>query len=514
MKILILNLTRFGDLLQTQPVVTGLVQQGGRAGLACLDNFSQASALLRHVDRVMPLSGARLLSLVDSAWPMAVGELEKWVAVAATFAPDKVVNLTPSVAGRLLAKRLGQVAGCEQHGFLLDDLGAGFETSGWARFLLVASGNRGVSPFNLVDLFRKTAGLGQEGRFFQLKDPDQEDMAWAAENLVLPKGKKGFICFQLGASEDKRRWPVAHFARLGELVSSEYGLVPVLLGTTAESHLGDKFLSIFPDAVNLQGKTSLPRLSAVLKTCGALVTGDTGTMHLAAGLGVGIVSIFLATAQPWDTGPYQEGAFCLEPDMDCHPCPFKSPCPHNNACRRKITPESVSRVVGRVLSGETGRLEGSGARIWITGKDEDIMGLRSLSGHDRTVRHAWIVLQRHFYRQFLDSGPFLPTVFPVEFCDRENADQLKNILDNAHQMLTLLEQQARLVAMSPKEVLKSKLLANWQLLLEIFSGHPYLSALGALFRFETQQASVSMEAFASIVVRYRSLCRAFSSSIM
>lgn len=39
---------------------------------------------------------------------------------------------------------------------------------------------------------------------------------------------------------------------------------------------------------------------------GMLITNDTGTMHLAAGLNLPILAIFLATAQPWDTGPYQE----------------------------------------------------------------------------------------------------------------------------------------------------------------------------------------------------------------
>ena len=49
-------------------------------------------------------------------------------------------------------------------------------------------------------------------------------------------------------------------------------------------------------------------LAAVLRQSRLIVTNDTGTMHLAAGLGVPVLALFLATAQPWDTGPYREGS--------------------------------------------------------------------------------------------------------------------------------------------------------------------------------------------------------------
>jgi ADP-heptose:LPS heptosyltransferase len=62
MNLLLVNLTRFGDLLQTQPVVHGLRAQGHRVGLVCLENFAGAAALLEGVDHVAALPGSALLA--------------------------------------------------------------------------------------------------------------------------------------------------------------------------------------------------------------------------------------------------------------------------------------------------------------------------------------------------------------------------------------------------------------------------------------------------------------------
>ena len=60
--VLLLNLTRFGDLLQSQPLIQDLHDSGHRVGLVYLDNFAAALPLLRHVDAAWPLPGAKLMA--------------------------------------------------------------------------------------------------------------------------------------------------------------------------------------------------------------------------------------------------------------------------------------------------------------------------------------------------------------------------------------------------------------------------------------------------------------------
>jgi ADP-heptose:LPS heptosyltransferase len=293
----VINLTRFGDLLQTQPVLSGLKARGGRVSLVCLDSFKGAAALLRDLDGVRVLPGARLLAHLDRSWPLAVAELTAWLDTPGS--PGRILNLTPTLTGRLLGRA---IQGGDVLGFGMDAHGFGQYSSPWAAFLQAASAYRGCSPFNLVDLFQRVAGL--DPGEFRLRAPDAEALDRAGTLLAAAPGQR-HVAFQLGASQDYRRWPVSAFVRAGRVILERTGRSPVLLGTAAEGHLAREFAEMadYP-STDLTGRTDLPTLAAVLSRMDLLLTNDTGTMHLAAGLGVPVAAVFLATAQPFDTGPY------------------------------------------------------------------------------------------------------------------------------------------------------------------------------------------------------------------
>lgn len=76
MRVLIINLTRFGDLLQTQPLIHELHEQGHSVGLVCLENFLGAAEFLTEVDWLVPLPGSRLLRSLDGDWRLGCGVLD------------------------------------------------------------------------------------------------------------------------------------------------------------------------------------------------------------------------------------------------------------------------------------------------------------------------------------------------------------------------------------------------------------------------------------------------------
>ena len=51
----LINLTRFGDLLQTQPVIRAFREQGDEVSLICLENFAPAAELLDGLEQVLPI---------------------------------------------------------------------------------------------------------------------------------------------------------------------------------------------------------------------------------------------------------------------------------------------------------------------------------------------------------------------------------------------------------------------------------------------------------------------------
>ena len=76
---------------------------------------------------------------------------------------------------------------------------------------------------------------------------------------------RGFVALQPGASEERRRWPVEHFARTGDMLWQSHGLCPVLLGSGAEAELGRRYAAAATAPhINLIGATDLPSLGAAL----------------------------------------------------------------------------------------------------------------------------------------------------------------------------------------------------------------------------------------------------------
>ena len=514
MRILLLNLTRFGDLLQTQPLIRDLVAAGHTVGLVGLEQFVGAAGLLQGVTVLPPLPGSALLRSVDEDWRQGCALFDTYAEqLRRDFAPDAVLNLTASLAGRLLARRLTLGADAPPLvGFGVDASGFGQSSGLWTAFFEASTRVRGCSPYNIVDVFRKIAlplatpvGPGQAA----LNAPTPAVLATVRERLRaealplppdLPAGE--FVAFQLGASEARRQWPVESFAALGRHLA-RLGVTPVLLGTAAEQHLATAYAAAGGVGINRVGQTGLPELAATLAATRLLVTNDTGTMHLAAGLGVPSLAFFLATAQPWDTGPYLAGCCCLEPALPCHPCGFGTTCPHGERCRTQIRAETAAQLVTFYLS--QGRWPRSDevvthdeARAWLTQAEQTDAGwvrmnLVSLSGHEACPRTALLRVQRHLYSQFLDcenatdavttfSPPPTSLLASLPAADRA---ALQQSLEQADGLLRLLEEQGKLVGVMPSA--GQRFLQTMHALGRVFEATPVFNALSRLWLTTTQE---------------------------
>jgi heptosyltransferase II len=88
-----------------------------------------------------------------------------------------------------------------------------------------------------------------------------------------------------------KRWPADRFRKTMELVSSRIACSWVIVGTESESAIASEILQGFKgEAEDLTGRTSLAELIERVQTLRVLLTNDTGTMHLADGLGVPVVA--------------------------------------------------------------------------------------------------------------------------------------------------------------------------------------------------------------------------------
>ncbi len=100
---------------------------------------------------------------------------------------------------------------------------------------------------------------------------------------------------------------------------------------------------------NFAGKLSVYGSAAVLEKCAAYIGNDTGTMHLAAMVGIPCVAIFSARDYPGKWEPYGEGHTILRYDTNCAGCMLEI-CPQQNRCLNSITTENVLAPVMKMLS--------------------------------------------------------------------------------------------------------------------------------------------------------------------
>jgi lipopolysaccharide heptosyltransferase II len=140
-----------------------------------------------------------------------------------------------------------------------------------------------------------------------------------------------------------------HFGDAAKRLSDAFGLHWLIFGTSEEVSLGRELAGeLRSAATDLTGKTSLSGLMQHLRRCRLLLTNDTGTMHLAAHLGVPTVSVFGST-EPGLTGPIGDGHIVLRHHVECSPC-FLRECPLDFRCMNAVTVEEVVAAASRVLA--------------------------------------------------------------------------------------------------------------------------------------------------------------------
>ena len=141
-----------------------------------------------------------------------------------------------------------------------------------------------------------------------------------------------------------KRWSPEGFAEVAAKIAAQSSARWILFGTKNDAAVGKQIAAAIGDhCVNRIGQTTLEQLIAELRQCRLLLTNDTGTMHLAALLGVPVVAIFGST-EPRLTGPLGDGHTVLRHHVECSPC-FLRECPIDFRCMKAVTAEQVTEAV-------------------------------------------------------------------------------------------------------------------------------------------------------------------------
>jgi heptosyltransferase II len=100
--------------------------------------------------------------------------------------------------------------------------------------------------------------------------------------------------------------------------------------------------------INMAGKTTLRELMALIGSCKAFLTNDSGPMHIASALNIPNLALFGST-NPTKTGPYLKGKVLYKgEDLKCSPC-YKRVCPIDFPCMTRITSQDVFEQLKKML---------------------------------------------------------------------------------------------------------------------------------------------------------------------
>ena len=154
-----------------------------------------------------------------------------------------------------------------------------------------------------------------------------------------------------GAAHATKRWPIAHWQALaGRLREMGYRLV--VLGGPEDRGAAQQ-LGGGPLAESAAGEFTLQETGACLAHAKVLVSGDTGVMHMATGVGTPVVALFGPTVRAFGFFPYHARATVLAQDLPCRPCSTMGTarCPlGHHRCLVDLLPAQVAAAVERLVA--------------------------------------------------------------------------------------------------------------------------------------------------------------------
>jgi len=156
---------------------------------------------------------------------------------------------------------------------------------------------------------------------------------------------------------ESKRWPGEYFGTLAAAMIAR-GWQVRIFGSQREAVLGNAIRAAIAHparerCVNLAGKTSLGEAVDLLAGVTAVVSNDSGLMHVAAALGKPLVAIY-GGSSPRFTPPLGEAVSVLRTSLACSPCYQRSCRFGHYRCLREQQPDAVLGALQGLLDAALG----------------------------------------------------------------------------------------------------------------------------------------------------------------
>ena len=173
-------------------------------------------------------------------------------------------------------------------------------------------------------------------------------------SLGIPAGKP-YAIIHPTASYQTKEWSAEGFAKVGEYLERQAGVIPIYSCGPGETPVLDAVEKAYGGALRRLEGVGLAQFAAALAGARLFVGNDSGPAHMAAALARPVVVIFGSSSSPiWSPWPGQgsaPGERVVQNPYDCNPCPgdrcYKFDRPE---CILSVTFDQVRRAVAEVLA--------------------------------------------------------------------------------------------------------------------------------------------------------------------
>jgi len=161
-----------------------------------------------------------------------------------------------------------------------------------------------------------------------------------------------FYALGPGAGFYTKRWPLEYYQVFVKNILEKHHCKVVVLGDDNDRQQGD-ILKKHDTVIDLTGQLSLLQSAVVLSKSRALISNDTGLMHMATAVKAPLLAIFGSTVKEFGFFPYRSESIVVEnKDLKCRPCSHigKHECPKQHfKCMKEITPEIIEKKFEKLI---------------------------------------------------------------------------------------------------------------------------------------------------------------------
>ena len=228
----------------------------------------------------------------------------------------------------------------------------GFATDGRARLLTRAIAAPPGDLHQRAYYQALTTALGvAEGPPYASIRPDRDRARSVLREVGLDVDEP-FVVFAPGAAYGRaKQWLPERYAELADLIINDKGWSVMMVGAKVDRSACDDIARRLPKRgtrinrlIDFSGKSDLATLAGILGEAHAVVSNDSGAMHLAGAVGTKVIAVFGPTREkqtsPLASGPGAPAPVVITHAVFCRPCMLRE-CPIDHRCMRRIAARQV-----------------------------------------------------------------------------------------------------------------------------------------------------------------------------